>query len=243
MASRPITIALTGLKFAGKGTFAEIAAKEFGYGVRRTRHQIMADAAYYGFTKPPAELTIAEMQEIGNAGRVKGGNGYWAKRLYEKAASEGVTRFIMDGVRHPDEGEALLEAVSEHGGLHAEVAIEASFETRFGRMLSRNEEGDAQLRQAAADDPVERLRKQVAAFSAMDDRDRGIGEPWHGQQVDACIAEVRHMAYITSAYRDSADMPIYVAYVLNNDGSKDAFEDAVRACLRDVEMWAERLDR
>jgi dephospho-CoA kinase len=229
-----VIIALTGLKFAGKGTFASIAASEFGCSVYRTRDQILVDAPDYGILKPRAEISIAEMQRIGNEGRAKGGNGYWADRLFESARRQGVRRFIMDGVRHPDEIESLYGCAEDLDWAFATVAVEAPTLTRFLRVGGRNDEGDAQLRAVNEEDPVEELRRRFAKFLAMDDRDRGIGEPWHGQQVDACMAEAR---YDADRYRQEPT-PSCIGFVLRNDGALDAFQTAARAALAECVVYA-----
>jgi dephospho-CoA kinase len=218
---KTITVALTGQKFAGKGTFAGIAAKEHGFSVYRTRDQILADAAEYGIVKPRAEISIAEMQMIGNAGRAKGGNGYWAERLFDAARTRGARRFLMDGVRHPDEITALAGKAKASGGIFFVIAVEASAYVRFGRTSGRDDEGDAAMR-------------DIKAFLDMDDADRGIGQPWSGQQVDACMAYARELAarqpYIATVEDMANDCPWprNNAFVLRNEGSLEHYQGDIR---------------
>ncbi len=225
-----IIIALTGLKFAGKGTFASIAAAEFGYEVFRTRDQILADAADYGIIKPRSEISIKEMQTIGNSGRAKGGSGYWAERLFDAAQRRGVSRFIMDGVRHPTEIHTLLVRATGSGGRFACVGVEAPTFMRFGRTAGRNEEGDADMR-------------DIEAFLTMDDADRGIGQPWSGQQVDACMSAARALADRTPAIIDEGlwgnrAMTREQGYILRNDKTLESYQDAARNVLAQMKTSA-----
>jgi dephospho-CoA kinase len=223
-----IIIALVGLKFSGKGTLAAYLAKHFGFTIFRTRDCILADAGDYGIVKPREEVSIPEMQFIGNAGREKGGNGYWALRQYEKACAQGVERFLMDGVRHPDEIKVLREvAVRTPGTIFVAIGIEASFMNRFARLAGRNDEGDAKLRDAD-------FRLAVAKFSAMDDRDRGIGEPWHGQQVDATLSVVRHMAQ-----QMNPRQPGGMGRVYGNNGTLDDYHEWISTQMGHVEAFSE----
>lgn len=225
-------IALTGLKFSGKGTTAKVAAEEFGYRVYRTRDQILADAADYGITKPSKDISIPEMQFIGNEGRKRGGNGYWAERLYESAQARGVEWFMMDGVRHVAEIDALARKTRATGSSFAVIGVEAWFMTRLGRVPLRNDEGDAQLRDVGDVDGTEALRRAVEKFSRMDDRDRGIGEPWHGQQVDACMAYARGAADTTAEYGYcDMDGGNCHGYLLRNDSTLEDYTASVRHAL------------
>lgn len=164
-----LVIGLSGLKAAGKDEFGRRAESYFGFAHTRVSDAIRAEAAKRGIANP----STAILQDIGNEGREKSGDsGYWPKELLKIMQMQGRRLVIINGIRHPDEALGLRMLLGEK---FAHVGIFAPTITRAKRFLSRGQAGD----------PAE-----FEHFLAIDDRDRGIGEPQHGQQVDRALALV-----------------------------------------------------
>lgn len=159
-----IVIGVTGLLAAGKDVLTD-RLKEMGFGVRRTSDPIRNVAAAQGIMEPTRE----QLQDIGNWGRGQG-LGFWAIQAARMLADEGHRRVAINGLRHSGEVEALR---TEFGDRFVLVGIEAPTWVRFQRIAGRNRTGDSM---------------DIEGFLKMDDRDRGIGEPWDGQRVDLAMA-------------------------------------------------------
>lgn len=184
-----IVIGLTGLKAAGKDTLAErlvslygFTAMGFGDAVRREAKRQL------GTANPP----VAELIRLGNEGRAESGNGIWAQRLLEMARESGVSRLVMNGFRHPDEFDVVKSALPD--GHFTFVAIVAPFRVRAERLIRRGRPGD----------PVD-----LAGFADLDDADRGIGQPWSGQQVDRAIARAAY----ANVYNNAGTLAEYEAWI------------------------------
>lgn len=167
MSTRPpikLVIGVTGLKAAGKDVICERLALH-GFGVYRLSDPLRVEAAKRGIQEP----TVARLQDLGNEGRRKGGPGYWAERLLDMAKERGHALVAVNGIRNPGEIEILRK---ENFVL---VGVVAPILTRAARFLNRDRVGDPPT---------------LEGFLQVDDRDRGVGEPLDGQQVDKCIAQV-----------------------------------------------------
>lgn len=164
-----LVIGLSGLKAAGKDEFGKRVEEYFGFAHTRVSDAIRAEAAKRGILDP----STAVLQDIGNEGREKSDDsGYWPKELLKIMRESGKRLVVINGIRHPDEAVALRAAL---GGKFVHIGIVAPTHIRAKRFLSRGQAGD----------PAE-----FEKFLAIDDRDRGIGEPPHGQQVDRTLALV-----------------------------------------------------
>ena len=164
-----LVIGLAGLKAAGKDEFGRRAASHFGFIHTRISDAIRAEAAKRGITDPSTSV----LQDLGNEGRLKSGDsGYWPKELLKIMSVAGKRLLTINGIRHPDEAAALRAAL---GDKFIPVGIVAPTLMRSTRFFGRGQAGD----------PAE-----FEHFLAIDDRDRGIGEPPHGQQVDRTLALV-----------------------------------------------------
>lgn len=161
-------IGVVGYKAAGKDTVCELLKKR-GFAVLRTSDAIRADLRTLGNENPTTPELIAK----GNEGRATSGDcGYWMRRLAEMAQKDGHKKIVFNGVRHPEEVDALEKI---YGKRFAMIGIVAPTAARAMRFLKRGQAGD----------PAE-----FEAFLKIDDTDRGIGEPCHGQQVDRALARV-----------------------------------------------------
>ncbi|MBI2099622.1 hypothetical protein HYT45_04445 [Candidatus Uhrbacteria bacterium] len=163
-------IGLVGLKAAGKDEFGRRLASHYGFTHTRISDAIRAEAAKLGLANP----ATAELQDIGNRGRqISGDGGYWPKELLKLMREQDHRRVAVNGIRHPDEAIALKEICGEKFVL---VGIVAPTLIRAARFMSRGQAGDP---------------KEFERFLMIDDRDRGIGEPSYGQQVDRTLALAR----------------------------------------------------
>jgi dephospho-CoA kinase len=163
-----LVVGITGLKASGKDELSRILRMR-GFNVRRVSDAIRDECAKQGITNP----TVEQLMNIGDGGRqTSGDNGYWAGRLLEMLFQEGNRRVAINGVRNPGEVETLRRLVGTRFIL---VGIVASTWLRYQRAMKRRQGGD----------PAE-----LEGFLKMDDRDRGIGQPVDGQQVDRCLALV-----------------------------------------------------
>jgi hypothetical protein len=164
-----VVIGLAGLIAAGKDVLAERAVARWGFRVLRTSDVIRAALRQKGVTDPSRQ----QLQDEGNLGRRESGDGgYWQRIMIRMAAEGGWSRLICNGIRNPSEVVALRDLLGDRFVL---VGITAPLETRLQRALKRQQAGD----------PSETME-----FLRRDDRDRGVGEPPDGQQVDRTLAMV-----------------------------------------------------
>ena len=162
-----VVIGLTGLKAAGKDEFSRILGG-YGFVTRRCSDAIREEARRRGIDDP----TVVQLQDIGDEGRSKFGEGSWAVELLRMFRSDGERRAIINGIRNPGEIRALQEMLGERFTL---VGVVAPIGIRAERFLKRGQAGDP---------------SEMERFLSVDDRDRGIGQPPEGQQVDRCLAMV-----------------------------------------------------
>lgn len=164
-----LIIGLSGLKASGKDEFGKRVASHFGFAHTRVSDAIRAEAARRGIADP----STAVLQDLGNEGRNKSGDDcYWPKELLKMLAGDERRLVVINGIRHPDEALGLRAIL---GDKFAHVGIVAPTQIRGSKFLSRGQAGDP---------------NEFERFLAIDDRDRGIGEPPHGQQVDRTLALV-----------------------------------------------------
>jgi dephospho-CoA kinase len=172
-------IGLTGEKGAGKGTIAKRLTERYGFRAYRTRDAIIKECMFRGIVEP----TVATLQTVANEIRLSSGDTCcWMRRLLKQAGQDGVDRVILDGIRHPGEITGLQD---ELGSRFTIVGITAPVEIRMARYLSRGDVGDALT--AGGTMTADEARQR---FIEMDQRDKGVGEPAHGQQSAAALTLV-----------------------------------------------------
>ena len=163
MARAPVfTVGLTGTIASGKEEVATLFV-EAGFAFFSLSDRVKEEAALRGFQRP----SRADLQRIGNELRGTFGPAVWAERTYEKIIDAAVRDAVVDGFRNPAE-----VAHFQQRARFCLVAVDASIEVRFKRLLERGRPGDPTT---------------LAEFSQIDARDRGIGEPAEGQHVGACL--------------------------------------------------------
>src|SRR3989339_1464838 len=174
-------IGLTGTMGSGKGELVKLLQQR-GY-----TYTSLSDAVRAEATRRGLEHTREHLQNTGNQLREEGGAGILGKKIREtieaeiarRSASEdggGLAhrspanagrRWVIDGIRNPVEWEELKKLP----GFHM-LGVTASPETIVERVQKRNREGS----------PLS--REEVLAKLK---RERGIGEPPEGQQVQRCL--------------------------------------------------------
>jgi dephospho-CoA kinase len=162
------TVALVGLIASGKGVVAEMLQKigytSFSYG-REVEREIVA-------RELPKERDT--YQNVSDSLRAEFGADILARRIAASIELERVRgqakNALIDGLRHPEE----LFWLRRHLDTKI-IGVTAPDEIRFKRFLQRARQSDVLTREG---------------FDFADRRDRGIGQPHHGQQGDACLSVV-----------------------------------------------------
>lgn len=157
----PQIIGLTGYMGSGKGELVKLLQKR-GYAYTSLSDAVRAEA-----TKRGLEHTREHLQQVGNQLREEHGAGILGKKIRETVERELERRWIIDGIRNPGEWEEL-----KHLPDFQMVGVTASPETIVDRITKRNREGTPLSREEI----LEKLN-----------RERGIGEPSEGQQVQRCL--------------------------------------------------------
>ncbi len=163
---RVLVVGITGLKAAGKDEISRYLT-ELGFANRSCGDEIRAQLKRDGIATP----TVDQQIELGNRGRLDNNDlGYWAKRVATTLRAMNHDLCCVNGLRHPAEHDALK---AEFGDGFVLIGVVAPTSVRATRLLSRGRPGDP---------------RTIEEFLALDDKDRGIGQPWHGQQVDRTLA-------------------------------------------------------
>lgn len=180
-------IGLVGLKAAGKDVMAaKLLASN--YVTYRISDAIRNEMALAGNTAP----TVVEMQDFSNRRKKDSGDdGVWAGEVLKLAISRGHKLVVINGIRNPGE---IMSLQNASGNCLNLVGIVAPTMLRYERLTKRQQSGDP---------------SEFEKFLAMDDRDRGIGEPKNGQHVDRCLARVPH----ENVYNNVGTLEEYEAWV------------------------------
>ena len=156
-------VGLTGTLGSGKNTVKHFILRKFN-----CYHVTLSDIIRAEIEKKRGMLNRLTLQDIGNNMRKKYGNHILALLAIEYLPRD-KEMIIVDGIRNPGEAEYLKK---KFGGDFKLIAIDAQTETRFERIKRRNDSKDPTT---------------LEEFIELDKRDKGDGEPAHGQQVAACI--------------------------------------------------------
>lgn len=156
-------IGITGTMGSGKNTVKKILLSKFN-----TYHVTLSDVIRGEVERKKGSLTREKMQNMGNEMREKYGDHILAKLAIEYLPRD-KEMIVVDGLRSPGEVEYLKH---EFGNNFVLLAVDAPMETRFERVQKRNDQKDP---------------KTMEEFKEADNRDRGQGEPTHGQRVKDCV--------------------------------------------------------
>jgi dephospho-CoA kinase len=161
-------IAVIGYKAAGKDTLCEYLVSKHGFVMERTSDHIREEAKKRGISAP----TTKDLQDVGDSLRKESTDpGCWMRRMIEHAGSVKAKKVLMNGIRNPAEIPVLQELAGEALIL---VGVVATTVVRAKRFMAK----------FPKDAPT------LDYFLLMDDRDRGVGQPSYGQQVDRTLALV-----------------------------------------------------
>lgn len=158
-------IGLTGTIGSGKEVAKEFLMKRFN-----CYYVTLSNIILTKFEKESGILTRKTLQDMGNELRKKYGSHILAMLAVEYLPKDKEV-IIIDGIRNPGEIEYLRKKFGKDFKL---IAIDASPEIRFERILKRNQKGDP---------------KTWEEFVALDERDKGKNEPEYGQQVKKCMEQ------------------------------------------------------
>lgn len=179
---------VTGLKASGKDELTRYLSEKYGFSIRSCGDEIRDELKRNGIEKP----TVDQQIELGNRGRRESGDvAYWAKRVLMTCKGEGCRLVGVNGLRHPLEVDGLMKIV---GPRLVIVGIVAPTPLRAQRLISRGRIGDP---------------RTIEEFLDLDDHDRGIGQPWDGQQVDRTLAKVP----LENLYNNTGTLAEYHAWI------------------------------
>lgn len=156
-------IGFTGTIGSGKNTAKHLIMRKFN-----CYHVTLSDVIRGEIEKRRGNLNRTTLQDMGNEMRKKYGTHILALIAVEYLPRD-KEMIIMDGIRNPGEVEYLKK---KFGSGFALIAVDAPIEIRFERIKARGDPKDP---------------KALEEFVELDKRDKGEGEPAHGQQVAACI--------------------------------------------------------
>ena len=190
--NRELYIGLTGIMATGKGESAKIL-KKLGF-----NYISLSDIVRTEASKKKRAVTREEMQDIGNMLREKEGEGVLAKMVREKISKSKQNKWVIDGIRNPAEVIELKKLDS-----FFLIGLTTPLYTIINRIKKRRRDTDT-------GDEIE-TKKRI-------ERERGIGESKHGQQVEKCL----HMADFTVKNNKTIkDLESNILRILNIIGEKN----------------------
>ena len=152
-------VGVTGPIASGKSVFSQMLVEK-GFILLTLSEEVREEAR-----KLSIPIERKALQDLGNAMRLKFGNGYWAKRLIARMDMK--KNCVIEGIRNPGEIEELHKLRN-----FILIGVDAHIEDRIRWIRMRNKGSDP---------------KTIAEIRAMDARDRGVGENVAGQQSFACF--------------------------------------------------------
>lgn len=183
-------IGLTGTIGSGKNTIKHLLLRKFN-----CYHVGLSDVIRGEVEKKRGNFNRTTLQDMGNEMRQKYGPHILALLAIEYLPRD-KEMIVVDGIRSPGEVAYLKK---KFGPDFALIAVDAPIEMRFERIKGRNDQKDP---------------KTLEEFTELDKRDKGQGEPAHGQQVGACVA--------------AAD------YKIENNGTPEQLEQKVDEVMKKV---------
>lgn len=152
-------IGVTGLICSGKDVVGKVLTE------RGFRRLSIADEIRETMRRQGLEITRVNMQDFSDKSRKLEGAGFWARRLMSRMIPG--ADYVIESIRNPAE----VEEFRKLDGFFL-IGVDAPLMTRFSRMVARDREKDP---------------KTVLEFMALDAKDRGVGQPDHGQQNAKCM--------------------------------------------------------
>jgi dephospho-CoA kinase len=156
-------VGLTGTMGSGKQTVMQLIMKRVS-----CYHVTLSDVIRGEIEKKRGEMSREVLQNMGNEMRQKYGNHILALLAIEYLPRD-KNMIVVDGIRNPGEVEYLKKKFGSDFSL---ISVDAPAEARFQRIQGRKDPKDPQT---------------LEEFKKADARDKGQGEPPHGQHVGACV--------------------------------------------------------
>jgi len=187
-------VGLSGTIGSGKGEVKDMLIQKFN-----SKYVTLSDVIRGELERRKGLMDRITLQEMGNEMRKK-----YGPHILAFLAAEYLSRdkdlVIIDGIRNPAEGQYLKK---KFGHDFIWICVDAPKEIRFQRSLERRQH----------DDP-----RTIEEFSAVDDRDLGLGEPEYGQHTKRCM--------------DMCD------YKVVNDGTVEQLKEKVMKIMEDFMVTA-----
>lgn len=162
-----MVIGITGFMGSGKG---EIVRMLVGRGFHALS---LSDIVRQETAKRGLPLTRENLQNVGNMLRDSHGAGALGCKVREHIEESNDEQWVVDGIRNPAEAEQLRKTA----GFQL-VGVTAGIDTLVTRLQERSRDGEEQTREE---------------IIAKIEREKGLGEPAWGQQVQRCIADTDFM--------------------------------------------------
>lgn len=154
-------IGVVGPIASGKGVLIKIL-QDKGYNVLSLSDVVRERTKEWGLP-----ITRENLQNVGDKLRKNFGRAFLAESAAPYIYKKPGQKFVVDGIRNPAEVEFLKKE------FHAYIiGITASARKRFELMQKRGKDYDPTTWEE---------------FSKAEERDRGVGQEQHGQQVEACL--------------------------------------------------------
>ena len=183
-------IGITGTIGAGKNVIKQFLLRRYD-----CYHVTLSDVIRGELERKKPGFNRKTLQDMGNELRQKYGLGILAKMAIEYLPRD-KELIIIDGIRNPGEVEFLRK---KFGNDFVLIAVDAPQRKRFEHLQQRGDQKDP---------------KTWEEFVAVDERDKGKGEPEYGQQVAKCLK----LADVT----------------LINDGSIEQLEQKVADFMKNI---------
>ncbi len=157
-------IGLTGTMAAGKDTVADYLVKGKGFLYHSLSDIVREEATTRGLA-----LDRDTLRDVGNDLRHQHGLAVLAERVLERMKAAGEQRSVIVSIRNPAE----VERLRQEPGFHL-IAVDASRETRYERLQTRQRVGDAidfdtfvaqEAKEMANADPANQQLRQVTAMA------------------------------------------------------------------------------
>lgn len=158
-----LVVGITGTLASGESALARYFHEEHGFHLLS-----LATPVYEEARRRQMDVTIENLQKVGNSLRRTYGNGVLVERL--RAEIQRLPRdshLVLMAIKHPGEVAALRQWPN-----FTLVGIDAPADLRYQWARAEGQFG---------------INGQRAVFDRIDLRDRGVGQPSWGQQVAACI--------------------------------------------------------
>lgn len=165
-----IAIGITGAMGVGKSLACD-ELQRLGFAYVSLSEIVTEEVARRGIKRTLGDRQIG--QSVGDSMRANQGADILARLMVEKINNSGIKKVVIDGIRNPAEVKYLREQVP-----FKLIGLTASPEIRYQRICGRGRISDPQ---------------SWDEFLKIDSRDRGYGQPSHGQQVEACLQFADYM--------------------------------------------------